>query len=91
LLGDLFDKFDANAIGAVSARDSAQRVLGTRGLAMADSAFAAYILANVEAKLDDQEPRHGHKATALGWAQLAVRLQPSNRAYRQIAQDLSRP
>ena len=91
LLEDLFEKFDSKAIAAVSARDSAQRVLNTRGITTADSAFAAFILANVEAKLEDQEPRRGHKATAVGWAQLAARLEPTNRAYQQIAQDLGQP
>ncbi|HET9387619.1 MAG TPA: serine/threonine-protein kinase [Gemmatimonadales bacterium] len=91
LLEDLFEKFDSKAIAAVSARDSAQHVLNTRGITTADSAFAAFILANVEAKLEDQEPRRGHKATAVGWAQLAARLEPTNRAYQRIAQDLGEP
>jgi hypothetical protein len=89
LLEDLFEKFDAKRIGAISARDSAQHIFGTRGIATADSAFAAYILANAEAALDDQEPDRGHKAAALRWAQLATRLVPASRAYRQLAQDLS--
>jgi len=91
LLEDLFDEFNSKAIGAANTRDSAHHVLNVPGITTPDSAFAAYILANAEAALDDQEPQRGHKATALRWAQMAARLQPTSGAYRQIAQDLSRP
>jgi hypothetical protein len=91
LLEDLFDKLDAKTITATAARDSAQHILDTRGITTADSAFAAYIEANAFARLDDEQPGRGHKATALQWAERAARLQPTSRAYQQLAQDLARP
>jgi len=91
LLEDLFDKLDAKTIAAATVRDSAQHCFDTRGITTADSAFAAYIEANAFARLDDEQPRRGHKATALQWAERAARLQPTSRAYQQLAQDLARP
>jgi serine/threonine-protein kinase len=91
LLEDLFDKFDAKTIAAATVRDSAQRIFNARGIATNDSAFAAYILANAFAALDDQEPQRGHKVTALQWAQRAAKLQPTSRSYQQLVQDLNRP
>ncbi|OLC88647.1 MAG: hypothetical protein DMD38_04245 [Gemmatimonadetes bacterium] len=91
LLQDLFDKLDAKAIGTTTVRDSAQHIFDTRGITTADSAFAAYIEANAFARLDDEQPRRGHKATALQWAERASRLQPTSRAYQQLAHDLARP
>ena len=91
LLEDLFDKLDAKAIAAATVRDSAQHIFDTRGITTADSAFAAYIEANAFARLDDEQPRRGHKATALQWAERASRLQPTSRAYQQLALDLARP
>ena len=91
LLQDLFDKLDAKTIAATTVRDSAQHIFDTRGITTADSAFAAYIEANAFARLDDEQPRRGHKATALHWAERAARLQPTSRAYHQLAQDLARP
>jgi len=91
LLEDLFDKLNAKAMGATTVRDSAQHIFDTRGISTADSAFAAYIEANAFATLDDEQPRRGHKATALQWAERAARLQPTNRAYQRLAQDLAKP
>ena len=91
LLEDLFDKLDADAIAAATVRDSAQHIFETRGITTADSAFAAYIEANAFAKLDDEQPGRGHKATALRWAERAARLQPTSRSYQQLVQDLARP
>src|SRR5436190_2482596 len=80
LLEDLFDKLDAKTMAAATVRDSAQHIFDTRGVTTADSAFAAYIEANAFARLDDEQPRRGHKATALQWAERAERLQPTSRA-----------
>jgi hypothetical protein len=91
LLEDLFDKLDARTIAPATVRDSAQHIFNTRGIATTDSAFAAYILANAFAALDDREPGRGHKATALQWARRAANVQPTSRAYQQLAQDLARP
>ncbi|HLQ58657.1 MAG TPA: hypothetical protein VK113_04000, partial [Gemmatimonadales bacterium] len=91
LLEDLIEKLDASTIAPATVRDSAQHIFNTRGIATTDSAFAAYILANAFAALDDREPRRGHKATALQWARQAANLQPTSRAYQQLVQDLARP
>ena len=91
LLENLFDGLDGKTLAATLVRDSAEHIYNARGISTADSAFAAYIVANAFARLDDEEPRRGHKATALQWAQRAVQLQPSSRSYLQLAHDLGQP
>jgi serine/threonine-protein kinase len=88
LLNNLFDKLDAHTITAAVARDSAEHIYNAPGVARTDQAFAAYVMANAFAALDDQNPGQGHKATALRWAQQAVTLNPV-RAYTQLVHDLS--
>lgn len=48
-----------------------------------DKAFAAYVIANAYAELDDRNQ-------ALRWAEEASHLEPGNRAYRTLVDDLSR-
>jgi len=87
LLDDVFNKLDAHTMSAATARDSAEHIFNAPGLARTDQAFAAYVLANAFAVLDDQEPGRGHKATALRWAERAVSLNPAQ-AYSQLVRDL---
>jgi serine/threonine-protein kinase len=88
LLDDLFNRLDAHTMTATVAKDSAEHIYNAPGVARTDQAFAAYVMANAFAALDDQNPGQGHKATALRWAQQAVTLNPV-RAYTQLVHDLS--
>jgi len=90
LLNDLFDKLDGKTISAGTARDSAEHIYNAQGVSRTDKAFAAYVMANAFAALDDQEPGRGHKEAALRWARQAVDLNPA-RAYTQLVHDLSQP
>ena len=89
LLDDLFNNLSDHKVSATVARDSAEHIFNAPGIAKSDQAFAAYVLANAFAQLDDQEPGQGHKATAISWAQRATSLDPGSAAYRRLAHDLS--
>jgi serine/threonine-protein kinase len=91
LLDDLFEKLDGKTLAATVVRDSAQHIYNAAGMARADQAFAAYVLANSFAQLDDEQPGRGHKSTALRWARQAAVLQPGTRSYDQLVHDLSQP
>ena len=89
ILDDLFNNLSDHKVPAAVARDSAEHIFNAPGIAKSDQAFAAYVLANAFAQLDDQQPGQGHKATAISWAQRATALDPGSAAYRRLAHDLS--
>ncbi|HET7249345.1 MAG TPA: serine/threonine-protein kinase [Gemmatimonadales bacterium] len=88
VLDDLFNNLADHKVAASLARDSAEHVFNAAGVSKKDQAFAAYVIANAFAQLDDQEPGRGHKASAITWAQRAAALDPSP-AYQRLAHDLS--
>jgi serine/threonine-protein kinase len=89
LLDNLFNDLTDHKVTASTARDSAEHIFNAQGVVKKDQAFAAYVLANAYAQLDDQEPGRGHKATAITWAQRAAALDPGSQAYQRLAHDLS--
>jgi hypothetical protein len=80
-LDDLFTSFTKSAVGNSIAEDSATHVYNAPHVAPKDRAYAAYILANVYARL--------HDTRATQWAQTASRLDPGTNAYRQLVHDLT--
>ncbi len=82
LLSDLFDKLDTHRVMPTIVRDSAMDIFYAAGINTKDKAFAAYVVANAFAGLDD-------KPSALRWARQAADLQPASAAYARLVQDLS--
>ena len=86
-LDDAFARVDAQDLprsAAMALKDSAQAYYDLPDISTSDKAFAAYVLANVyaERSIDD-------RASALQWAQRAVTLAPSSRAYQALVSSLS--
>jgi hypothetical protein len=63
------------------ARDSSQRFFDAPGIRTTDKAFAAYVIANAYAELDD-------KRSGCRWAQQAKQIESSNQAYQVLERDL---
>jgi hypothetical protein len=80
-LDNLFDQFTSQKIANTTVEDSATHVYNAVQLAPKDRAFAAYILANVYARLNDTR--------ASQWAQKAKQLDPGSAAYQRLVHDLS--
>jgi hypothetical protein len=89
LLDDLLTKLTNHSLDPAVVRDSAEHVFNASGVGRDDQAFAAYVVANAFAVLDDREPGRGHKGTALEWARRAVSISPTT-AYQALVTDLSR-
>jgi ubiquinone/menaquinone biosynthesis C-methylase UbiE len=62
--------------------DTAQAYFDLPNIAVEDKAFAAYVIANAYAEVDDRQE-------ALKWARRAAELQPGVRAYQALVQSLS--
>ncbi|HXV90654.1 MAG TPA: hypothetical protein VD707_04745, partial [Gemmatimonadales bacterium] len=80
----LFTSLDDRTLPAGVVRDSALKVYDGAGVAEKDRGFAAYIVANAFAALDD-------RTRALEWARKSVAHDPSSRAYQALVRDLSGP
>ena len=78
----LFLALDERTMPSAAIRDSAIRIYNGTGVAEKDRAFAAYVVANAVAQLDD-------RGGAIEWARRAVRHDPGSRAYQQLVSDLS--
>jgi serine/threonine-protein kinase len=63
--------------------DTARAYFDLENIAIKDKAFAAYVIANAYAEVNNLEQ-------ALQWAREAARLEPDSRAYAQLVRDLSR-
>jgi serine/threonine-protein kinase len=83
-LDALFTGLDDHTLRAPLVRDSALKFYEGAGVAEQDRGFAAYVVANAFAALEDR-PR------ALEWARKSVTHDPANRAYQQLVRDLSGP
>jgi serine/threonine-protein kinase len=83
-LDALFTGLDDRSLPAATVREAAQRLYDAAGVAEKDRGFAAYVVANAFAVLDDR-PR------ALEWARKSVTHDPATRAYQQLVRDLSGP
>ena len=81
-LDGLFTGLDDHSLQAALVRDSALKVYQGAGVAEKDRGFAAYVIANAFAALDD-------RGRALEWARKGVTHDPANRAYQQLVRDLS--
>jgi len=81
-LDGLFTGLDDHSLQAALVRDSALKVYEAAGVAEKDRGFAAYVIANAFAALDD-------RGRALEWARKGVTHDPANRAYQQLVRDLS--
>ena len=87
LLDDLFDAVTdtLRTDGTLRmARDSASHIFAAAGVGTDDRAFAAYVVANAFAALDDRR-------TACRWAQQAVQLKASVAAYGALGRALCGP
>jgi hypothetical protein len=80
----LFTGLDDHTLQAPLVRDSALKFYAGAGVADKDRGFAAYVVANAFAALEDR-PR------ALEWARKSVTHDRANRAYQQLVRDLSGP
>ena len=83
-LDALFTGLDDRTLQPALVRDSALKFYEGAGVAEKDRGFAAYVVANAFAVLDN-------RARALEWAQKSVTHDPANRAYQQLVRDLSGP
>jgi len=81
-LDALFTHFQDSTIATDLARDSVSRIYNGTRVAPKDRAYAAYILANVYARLNDRR-------TATQWARKAAQLDPGSNAYAQLVHDLT--
>ena len=81
-LDAIFTRFQDSTIATDLARDSVSRIYNGTHVAPKDRAYAAYILANVSARLNDRR-------TATQWARTAVQLDPGSNAYAQLVHDLT--
>jgi eukaryotic-like serine/threonine-protein kinase len=82
LLNGWFDRIDD--MDGATLRDSAKAIFNLSGVATADRALAAYLVANAYAKLDDR----GHGCE---WARRAATLDPATRSYPVLVQSLCSP
>jgi eukaryotic-like serine/threonine-protein kinase len=83
-LGELFDAVaESSATDGTRrmARDSAKKFFDARGIAVADKAFAAYVLANAFDGLGD-------RSTGCRWAQQANQIETGNQAYQLMERSL---
>ena len=80
----VFGRFTERTPGdvALAAKDTALAYYNDGAVRPRDRGFAAYIVANAEAALDN-------KAEALRWARLAVQLDPTNNSYEALVSALS--
>ena len=81
VLDNLFNHFTDTTIATRVVEDSATHVYNAAHVAPKDRAYAAFILANVYARM--------HDTRAVQWAQRAQQLDPSTSAYRQLVHDLT--
>jgi hypothetical protein len=77
-----FDGIDT--LSGVRLRDLATPVFNAPGVATADRALAAYLVANAYAKLDD-------RLQGCAWARRAVDLDPGVRSYGALVRSLCPP
>jgi hypothetical protein len=72
---------ELNQSNAAAVKDTATAYYNATGISDRDRATAAYVTANAFSSLDD-------RLSALDWARRALQLDPNNRSYRQLVNDL---
>ena len=76
------DQEDLTPSAAASVRDTALAFFGLRDVTTKDKAFAAYVVANAFAEINDTQ-------SARRWAQEALTLEPGSRIYQNLVTSLS--
>jgi len=80
-----FERIDAQDLSpsaTAAVRDTALAFYGLAGISTKDKAFAAYVLSNAYAEINDDP-------NALRWAREALNLEPASQVYQRLVTSLS--